>query len=89
LRTETDFLHDYFLRFGFDLLLFLFLFVEELLVIYDTTNGRISIGYDLHKVETGFLRNFERFTDAVNARLYAFAYNAYLRYVADLFIDPV
>src|SRR6266576_4158723 len=60
-RAQLDFLNldDLLLFAGF--VLFLLLFVFELAVIEDFTDGRIGVWRDLHKIEPGIGRHVERF----------------------------
>ena len=50
LRSETDFLHFNFHLLGLEFLLALFLLVEELAVVNQSTNGGLGVGADLYEV---------------------------------------
>lgn len=78
MRTKTNLLYNNFRRFGFQFLLFLFLIVQELLVINNAANRRLGIRCNFYQVETGFFRNFKRFFEREYALLNVFTYYTYL-----------
>jgi hypothetical protein len=88
MRTKTNLFHNNFRRFGFQFLLFLFLIVQELLVINNAANRRLGIRCNFYQVETRFFCNFKRLFERKYALLNVFAYYAYLCRT-DFFIDLV
>jgi hypothetical protein len=88
MRTKTNFFHNNFRRFGFQFLLFLFLIIQELLVINNTANRRLGIRCNFYQVETRFFCNFKRLFERKYALLNVFTYYAYFC-STDFFIDLV
>ena len=89
LGAEADLLDDDFDGLGFDLLGFLLLLVEELLVVDDAAYRRFGLGRDLHQVEFLFLRHAKRFGQRIDVRPFdIIAHKPYLR-CRDLPVDSV
>src|SRR5690606_20082778 len=86
--TEADFLDHRLLSVRFDLFLFLLLFINELAVINDLANGRVSIWRDLHQIEFQFISQLQCLARGIYPLLYIVSHQAYLRY-PDVFIDPM
>ena len=69
LGSEADFLDDHLGRLGLDVLLFLFLFVEELLVVHHLAHGRGGLGGDFHQVETELVGECQCLSEGDDFRL--------------------
>ena len=69
LRSEADFLDDHLCRLGFDVLLFLLLFVKKLLVVHYLAHGRGGLGGDFHQVETELVGERQSLTEGDDFRL--------------------
>ncbi len=88
MRTKTNFFYNNFRRFGFQFLLFLFLIVQELLVINNAANRRLGIRCNFYQVETRIFCNFKRLFNRKYTLLNVFTYYTYLC-GTDFFIDLV
>lgn len=88
MRTKTNLFHNNFRRFGFQFLLFLFLIIQELLVINNAANRRLGIRCNFYQVETRFFCNFKRLFERKYALFNVFTYYTYLC-CTDFLIDLV
>ena len=89
LRTETNLLHLLLFLVSLSFFLFLFLRVQELLVVNDAADRRRSRRSDLDEVEVLLIGNMHCLLEGVDAGLYIVANKAHLEDTADFVIDTM
>ena len=89
LRTETDLLHLLLFLVCFRLFLFLFLRIEEFLVVNDAADRRRSRWSDLDEVKILVIRYFHSLLIRVDTLLYIVADQANLSHTSDLVVNTV
>src|SRR6056297_3604136 len=87
--AKTNFLQNYFLRFGLHFLLLFLLLIKELLIVNDLTNWWVCFWGDLNKIEFHIVCNFYSFRNSHDSGIVnVVAYQSY-RIGSNLLIGPM